>query len=172
MIKKILLFSLLIVFFSACSSKKVSIYNKKQSPSLQKITNKTKITAPKNANYKTKALYEEYNKWFGTKYKYGGESLSGVDCSSFIQQVYFNAFSLKVPRTTKAQAKTGYKITKTKLHAGDMIFFKTGWDVRHVGIIIENGKFIHTSTKRGVSMSSIHNPYWRSNYWQSRRVLP
>jgi lipoprotein Spr/probable lipoprotein NlpC len=158
-----------IIFLSACSSKKTRIYNKKQSSTLQK---KVKQTASKNSNYKTKALYEEYNKWLGTKYKLGGQSLSGVDCSSFIQQVYLNVFGLKIPRTTKKQAKSGYEIVKKELHAGDMIFFKTGWDVRHVGIIIENGKFIHTSTKRGVSMSSIHNPYWRGNYWQSRRVLP
>ena len=160
------------LFLSACSSKKTRIYNKKQTSSLKKYTQKTKTSIPKNANYKTKALYKEYDKWRGVKYKYGGTNKNGVDCSSFIQQVYYNAFGLKIPRTTKNQAIIGKKINKSQLHAGDMIFFKTGWSTKHVGIIIENGNFIHTSTKHGVVKTSIHNPYWKSNYWQSRRVLP
>jgi len=173
--KYIFIFIVFILIFSGCSSrKKVSCKSKKiytNKSKLEKL-NTQKIKIPKDANYKTKALYKEYKKWLGAKYKYGGESLKGVDCSSFVQQVYYDAFRLRIPRTTKKQSKVGRKIRKKELQAGDMIFFKTGWNVRHVGIIIENGKFIHVSTKRGVSKSSIYNPYWRSNYWQSRRVLP
>ena len=158
------------LIFSGCSSrKKVSYKNKKVE---LKTLEPKNIKLSKNSNYKTKALYEEYKKWLGTKYKFGGQSLKGVDCSSFVQQVYYNSFGLHIPRTTKEQAKVGREISKKELQAGDMIFFKTGWNVRHVGIIIENGKFIHTSTKYGVTSSSIYNPYWKSNYWQSRRVLP
>ena len=170
--------SILIIFiliFSGCSSrKKVSYKNKKSYTHKTKLTkykSKSKVV-PKNVNYKTKALYDEYKKWIGTKYKLGGQTLKGIDCSSFVQQIYYDAFGLRIPRTTKQQAKVGREISKSQLQAGDMIFFKTGWNVRHVGIIIENGKFIHVSTKRGVSKSSIYNPYWKSNYWQSRRVLP
>jgi len=86
--------------------------------------------------------------------------------------VYYDAFGLKLPRTTKKQALTGSSIAKNKLQAGDMILFKTGWNVRHIGIIITNGKFIHASTSRGVEISSVQNPYWKSKYWQSRRLLP
>jgi len=162
-------FLLLSILFSACTSRKKISYTHKIKTYKHKKTSQ-KLT--KNVNYKTKALHDEYKKWLGTKYKLGGQNLSGVDCSSFIQQVYYNAFGLHIPRTTKEQAKIGYEIKKSQLKAGDMIFFKTGWNVRHVGIIIENGKFIHTSTKYGVTASAVQNPYWKSNYWQSRRVLP
>ena len=169
-----LLISFSLIFIGCSSRKKVSYkYKKKYTKSVKLKKHKnSNIKIPKNANYKTKALYKEYEKWLGTKYKLGGQTLNGIDCSSFIQQVYYDAFRLRIPRTTKEQAKVGREIKRMELQAGDMIFFKTGWNVRHVGIIIENGKFIHVSTKRGVSKSSIYNPYWRSKYWQSRRILP
>ena len=165
-------FIITLLLFTGCSSKKTKIYQKKQTTSLKKYNKKTEFKAPKNSNYKTKALYRQYNKWKGAKYKLGGQNLSGVDCSSFVQQVYFDAFGLRVPRTTSKQALSGSSISKNKLHAGDMILFKTAFNVRHVGIIISNGKFIHASTSYGVVISSVQNPYWKSKYWQSRRVLP
>jgi len=170
----ILSFLIISIFFSACSSKKVIFHKNKKSYTHKTQLKKNQILKkyPKTVNYKTIALYNEYKKWIGTNYKLGGQSLKGIDCSSFIQQVYYNAFGLHIPRTTKEQAKVGKKISKNELYPGDMIFFKTGWNIRHVGIIIENGKFIHTSTKYGVTTSSVQNPYWKSNYWQSRRVLP
>ena len=171
----ILSFLILSILFSACSHRKKISYKNKKSYSHKTQLKKHKPAIKKlskNVDYKTKALRDEYKKWLGTKYKLGGQTLNGVDCSSFIQQVYYNAFGLRIPRTTKDQAKVGRKISKSQLKAGDMIFFKTGWNVRHVGIIIENGKFIHTSTKYGVTTSAVQNPYWKSNYWQSRRVLP
>lgn len=164
-----------ILLFSACSSRKTRIYKAKKQISLTKYKKSNehkKYTKKKNLNYKSIAIYKQYDKWKGTKYKYGGTTKRGVDCSSFIQQVYFDAFGLKVPRTTSEQVNIGYKISKNKLHAGDMIFFKNWRTGKHVGIMIENFKFIHASTSRGVVISNIHNPYYKSNYWQSRRVLP
>jgi cell wall-associated NlpC family hydrolase len=63
-------------------------------------------------------------------------------------------------------------VSKNSTKEGDLVFFKTGFNTRHAGIIIEQDKFMHTSQKNGVSISSLSNPYWKSRYWQSRRVLP
>jgi cell wall-associated NlpC family hydrolase len=52
-----------------------------------------------------------------------------------------------------------------------MVFFKTAPSVRHVGIYLENGTFIHASKKKGVMMSHLGERYWAKRYWQSRRVL-
>ena len=173
---KLCLFILVISLLNGCSSKKTRIYKKQKHISLSKYKKsqikKNTSQKHKNLNYKSVALYKQYKKWKGTKYKFGGTTKRGVDCSSFIQQVYFDAFGLKVPRTTSKQVNIGYKIDKNKLNAGDMIFFKNWRTGRHVGIMVEKGKFIHASTSRGVTISNIHNPYYKSNYWQSRRVLP
>jgi cell wall-associated NlpC family hydrolase len=116
-------------------------------------------------------LYEFYNEWKGVKYKLGGNSKSGIDCSALMQIAYKENFNLNLPRTTTNQAKLGKEIDKSELVAGDLIFFKTGRNSRHVGIYIENGKFIHASTKRGVTISKIDNIYFSKHYWKSQRVI-
>jgi lipoprotein Spr/probable lipoprotein NlpC len=163
-----------LLLLSGCSSKKTIKYRQKPSTQKTKLQNfkaKPKKSV-KKVDYKLKALQAEYKKWQGVDYKNGGCTKKGVDCSSFVQQVYYDAFGLHIPRTTKQQVKVGREISKKNLKAGDMVFFKTGWVDRHVGIYLQKGEFMHVSTKRGVSKSSLYNPYWRSKYWQSRRVLP
>jgi len=162
----LLVFAVLLLL-SGCSSKKISKPTYKN-----KKTKKAATTVKHTGNWINKALLKEYAKWDGVPYKYGGTSLKGVDCSSLMQILYRDAFGLKIPRTTKSQAKIGYQIKKNSSREGDLVFFKTGWNTRHSGIIIENGRFIHSSTKYGVMVSSLNNPYWKSKYWQTRRVLP
>ena len=117
------------------------------------------------------ALYEEYMKWEGTIYKFGGTSKQGVDCSSFVQQLYFNALGIKVPRSTKEQAKIGRWIKKSQLRSGDLVLFKTAYNERHSGVYLEHGKFMNASSTYGVTLSNLNNPYWKAKYWQSRRVF-
>jgi len=160
----------LILFFTGCSTKGKPHQIKKIKTSYAQ--HKKVPYKPKSKNYITTALYKEYKKWYQTPYKYGGCTTNGVDCSSLIQIIYKDAFNIDIPRTTKNQTKIGYKISRKSIHAGDLVFFKTGYNSRHVGIIIEYGDFIHTSTKHGVTISNLNNPYWKSRYWQTRRILP
>ena len=174
---KLLLFSLSLIFlFNGCSTRGVKAYKPQKKLSVISST-KTQTKAepnykPKQKSWVTTALYKEYKKWYKVPYKYGGTTLKGVDCSSFIQHVYYDAFHIRIPRTTKEQVKKGYYVKRTHLKEGDLIFFKTSYKDRHTGILIEKDKFIHTSTKYGVTVSSLHNPYWRNKYWQARRILP
>ena len=165
--KLLLLVLTALLLLSGCSSKKVSKPTYKA-----KKTNTSVTKVEHTGNWINKALSKEYAKWDGTPYKYGGTSLKGVDCSSLMQILYKDAFGLKIPRTTVNQAKVGYQVNKSTSREGDLVFFKTGYNTRHSGIIIEKGKFIHSSTKYGVIVSSLNNPYWKSKYWQTRRVLP
>ena len=165
--KFLLLVLTALLLLSGCSSKKVSKPTYKA-----KKTKKTATKVKYTGNWINKALSKEYAKWGGTPYKYGGSSRKGVDCSSLMQILYRDAFGLQIPRTTANQAKIGYQVNKSTSREGDLIFFKTGYNTRHSGIIIVKGKFIHSSTKYGVMISSLNNPYWRSKYWQTRRILP
>lgn len=125
-----------------------------------------------NGDFVENKLLQEYSKWKGTPYKYGGDNSSGIDCSAFTQRIYKDAFGIKIPRTTREQAKIGYKVNRYHSKSGDLIFFKTGYDTRHTGIMIEKDKFMHTSSKIGVTISSIYNPYWKNKFWKIKRVLP
>ncbi|MGB5446693.1 MAG: NlpC/P60 family protein [Psychromonas sp.] len=116
-------------------------------------------------------LYNEFDSWKGTPYHFGGVNKSGVDCSALVQQIYLDSFNIKLPRTTYSQAKEGYAVNKSKLQIGDLIFFKTSSYAKHVGVFIGNNKFMHASTSKGVMISKLSNVYWRSKYWQSRRII-
>lgn len=152
---KYIFYTLIIILLSACSSKSptpVQSISSTQSPTVKK-------------------LYRQYNRWRGTPYKYGGLSQSGVDCSGFTYQCYKSVFNCDLPRSTKYQIKEGKRVYLGELRAGDLIFFKTGWKDRHVGVYIEEGKFMHASSSRGVTISSLKNNYWKKCYWQAKRLF-
>ncbi|WP_028302396.1 NlpC/P60 family protein [Oceanospirillum beijerinckii] len=116
------------------------------------------------------ALYREYQYWKGTRYTLGGTSKKGVDCSGLIYVVYKKQFGIELPRTTLYQSKTGVWIKQNSLRPGDLVFFRTGSKVRHVGIYVEGNQFLHASTSKGVILSRLDNPYWKEKYWHSRRM--
>ncbi len=108
--------------------------------------------------------------WMGTRYKLGGESKNGVDCSALVRAVYDDAFSIDLPRTTGQQVNRGQKITRSQMRAGDLVFFRTGDQAKHVGIYLDNRKFVHASSSQGVTISPLKYDYWQENYWQTRRL--
>lgn len=98
-------------------------------------------------------------KWIGTKYVWGGNSLTkGIDCSGFVQQVYKH-FGYSTPRVSRDMAKKYTKISISELKPGDLIFYgkvSTNY-INHVGIYIGNGQVIHSSTNyKGVAISSMY----------------
>lgn len=120
----------------------------------------------------TQALYDYYNGWQGVPYRYGGVDRSGIDCSSFVRRTMSNLKSVNLPRTTSAQAQAGRPVPPGDLTPGDLVFFKTGYKTRHVGVYVGEGRFMHASTSQGVTMSRLDNVYWQRHYWQSRRLGP
>jgi len=98
-------------------------------------------------------------KWIGTKYVWGGNSLTkGIDCSGFVQQVYKH-FGYSTPRVSRDMAKKYKKISISELKPGDLIFYGRVKDnyINHVGIYIGNNKVIHSSTNyNGVDISSMY----------------
>lgn len=151
---KFLMLFLTLLFLTACSTKghsDLSGFNK-------------------NKNAIIKNLLAHYQQWRGTRYHLGGMSKSGVDCSGFVYIAYLQRFNLELPRTTINQIRAGYSVDKSELKPGDLVFFKTGVGVRHVGIYLDNGKFMHASSSRGVMISHLNNPYWKKHYWMCKHI--
>ena len=117
-------------------------------------------------------LSEHQQEWQGTRYRIGGNSKSGVDCSGFMQITFRDLFGIDLPRMTVDQAKEGTKISKSELRTGDLVFFNTGRgpNGKHVGVYVKNGQFLHASTKGGVIYSDMDSPYWTKTFWQARRL--
>jgi probable lipoprotein NlpC len=114
-------------------------------------------------------LQAHFLQWSGTPYKYGGNSKRGIDCSAFVSRTYKEIFGLYLPRTTRAQAVAGKKISRASVRPGDLVLFKTGILDRHVGIYLGNKYFMHASASKGVIQSRLDNPYWNDRYWKTIR---
>ncbi|WP_366185164.1 C40 family peptidase [Flavobacterium ovatum] len=114
----------------------------------------------------------------GTPYKMAGKTPSGYDCSGLVYST-FGEFEIKLPRTSYDQATAGKSLGQNtkKAEKGDLIFFKTNNSSRinHVGIVTEVSeeevKFIHSSTSRGVIISSTKESYYEKSFSQLNRIL-
>lgn len=112
----------------------------------------------------------------GTKYKYGGMTEAGMDCSGLVC-VAFEKENISLPRISRDMAKTGVPISFKDIEAGDLVFFKTSRRnvITHVGLVVESNrgevKFIHSSTSAGVIISSLDETYWKKAFAEVRRVI-
>ncbi len=110
-------------------------------------------------------------KFVGVPYKWAGVTPKGFDCSGFIWYV-FDKNSIHLPRTADVQYKAGKPVARGSLQKGDLVFFSTyEAGPSHVGIYIENGKFIHASSSKGVMVSNLADSYWKPRYLNARRML-
>jgi cell wall-associated NlpC family hydrolase len=116
------------------------------------------------------ALNTQHKNWKGTPYQFGGLTKKGIDCSGFVYRTYKESLGHSIPRSTELLAASGSNINKSDLRPGDLVFFKTSTKVRHVGIYMNNGSFLHASTSKGVMISKLDNPYWKGAYWKAKRI--
>lgn len=112
-----------------------------------------------------------YKDWQGVPYVLGGTGYEGVDCSSFMQIVFEDYFGIKLPRNTKDQIKVGKSVKQKGIRLGDLVFFKTGKNTLHVGVMVNSQEFMHASTSSGVMISGLQERYWAERYLTTRRVL-
>ena len=115
----------------------------------------------------------EIIKYMNTPYKYGGNSLNGIDCSAFTQNVYRDSWLLNLNRSAREQFKQGIVINdRSNLKFGDLVFFNTRRRVKpgHVGIYIGENLFAHASSKLGVTISSLEHDYYNKRYMGARRI--
>jgi lipoprotein Spr len=111
--------------------------------------------------------------WLGTPYRYGGMSKAGVDCSGLVGMIYRELGYDLLPRSSKEMQQTGSHVPLTQIRKGDLLFFRNGRKhVDHVGMYLDNDRFIHASSKLGVILSSINDDHYRSRFIEARRILP
>lgn len=160
--KRIVIFLLLAIALASCKSTS-SVANKNES----KRENRSLVNN----------LIEKATDNIGVRYKAGGTTKSGFDCSGLVYTT-FESESINLPRSSYEQAKIGKVIPLSDAKKGDLIFFKTNRSrqINHVGLITEVNsdevKFVHSSTSKGVIISSTKESYYKNSFEQVNRVLP
>jgi len=162
--------ALLFLFCMAgCSSKPVYTTNHTDMLSHPKpLPNLFKKPLSPPENNVLHSINEIFREWEGVRYQYAGQSKNGIDCSGFIQIMYKQLFDINLPRMVRAQMNTGKSVELERIHPGDLLFFQTKPNVKHVGIYTHSGNFLHASTSHGVTESNLNTPYWRARFLTAR----
>lgn len=156
----------ILLLFSACSTSKKAA-DKHDNVAIENQNEGIRI----DKNKVRDALVREAKKWKGVRYKSGGESHNGVDCSGLVMKVYLKVTGYKLPRNSSAQQKHVSSIKKKDLKPGDLVFFSiNSKKVNHVGLYVGNGEMIHASGSRGVIISKLSDSYYVKHYHSSGRV--
>jgi lipoprotein Spr len=123
------------------------------------------------SDIKNESLYRFINEWSGVPYKYAGKNKNGIDCSGLTTTLYLNLYKKTISSSTKALVGEVKKIKESDLKEGDLVFFITNEkSISHVGVYLQNNKFVHASTKKGVMISDLNEPYFKKTYACSGRV--
>jgi lipoprotein Spr len=160
-LKRITVLLLLAIFFTSCKSASSAVSSKE---------------SKKENKYIVSHLIETATDNIGVKYKAGGTTKNGFDCSGLVF-ITFESENIKLPRSSYEQSKIGVVIPFKEAQKGDLIFFKTNKSkqINHVGLIIETSsseiKFVHSSTSKGVIISSTKELYYQNSFAQINRIV-
>ncbi len=144
-----------------------------------KITPEGKYIVPGNWDYRKNykipqsRLIEITSSWIGTPYRFGGFSRKGIDCSGFVCRVFEEMSHVKLPHQSRKLRAMGTPVSLRNARPGDLVFFRGGLfnTVNHVGIYMGNNRFVHAATKKGVSMSSLDQQYYKERFVDARRIF-
>jgi lipoprotein Spr len=168
----IVIFSLLlIVSFSSCGAKKKVLSSHSNStPKVNEHPSKSSRTDVKshyaqllgvNSKSLNADLYTFIDEWMGSPHRLGGQHKDGIDCSGFVGMIYQQVYSKNLPRTSRDMADVIKRKYDNQLKEGDLVFFSFGGkSIDHVGIYLHNDKFVHVSTKQGVVISNLKDPWY------------
>ena len=174
--KNIALILLLLISLNSCKSSKGIVTKKSKTTVIETVE-----STPSIKNRETDSIANliiDYAKQFnGVKYKYGGTTDKGMDCSGLVTTA-FKSEDIYLPRTTQDLAKKGNLVDLKEVQKGDLLFFSTRKNnrkINHVGLVTEARfgyvEFIHASTSLGVIISNLAERYWYTAFVQARRIL-
>lgn len=172
---------------SNTSNKTVALTSKSEEKTVpaKKTSSKNKLVENEESDYEpdtdetsylVKQIIFTAMEFDGVKYRSGGTTTAGMDCSGLVTTV-FKSYDISLPRSSNDMSKVGKKIRREEIQKGDLVFFRTNGRsvINHVGLVTEvKGDeiiFIHSSVQRGVIVSSTKEPYYQRTFAQANRIL-
>lgn len=165
-VQKHLVFMLFILLsaFAGCKSKKV--FTDASDTRHKKVQGSVKeryaaVLDVKKRDIKNEELYRFIDRWKGVKHRDGGTGKRGIDCSAFTCLLQKEVYGRSLPRTAKDMAGQVKRKYENQLKEGDLVFFDfNGRKFSHVGVYLQNNKFVHVSTSKGVIISNLKDPWY------------
>lgn len=116
-------------------------------------------------------LYSFIDEWYGVPYKYGGKNKNGIDCSNFTSTLYNFVYNKSITGSSSSIFDQCKPISKNNLEEGDLVFFKIDGDkISHIGVYLQNNKFVHATTKKGVMINDLDEAYYKKYFYKSGRL--
>lgn len=170
-LQQLLLFGLLSLAVSSCTVQKKQRNARGSQPELRAPTgtstaNRSVLThyaqlLKANEKSLNANLFQFIDQWMGSPHRLGGMTSDGIDCSGFVLLTYQNVYQKNLPRTSRDMAENVVRKYDHQLKEGDLVFFSFGGKaVDHVGIYLHNDQFVHVSTKAGVIISNLKDPWY------------
>ena len=122
----------------------------------------------------TKELSTFVNEWVGVRYRLGGSTKRGIDCSQFTKKLYSEVYGIKLGNNCQQQWNQTKRVRRDSLEVGDILFFRSrlspsGW---HCGLYLGNGNFVHAANRaEGVKISSIDEPRYKKGFKGAGRLI-
>ncbi|MFY9243485.1 MAG: C40 family peptidase [Polaribacter sp.] len=186
----------LVLIFSSCSLQKTTLANKKDKNNaivkdrslVKPITLNEDIVRvdDKKDSFNSNTLETELIidkivtnalSYLNVKYKYGGITEKGMDCSGLVS-VAFSKEDIQLPRSSRNIAEIGMDVSLENVKKGDLLFFiirRNSNTINHVGLIVEVKDdeifFIHSTTSKGVIVSSLSEAYWTKTFVKAKSIL-
>lgn len=163
----------LLFLFSACSSsKKVAktepVKHESHERELKEKYASIVGVPAKDIDY---TLYAFIDAWYGAPYKYGGHSREGVDCSDFASILYEKAYGTSISGTCSSLLGQCKPVKESDLREGDLVFFRiNSKQASHVGVYLQNNKFVHASVHAGVVISDLNEAYYKKYFYKAGRI--
>lgn len=158
-----------VVTLSACHSKKLTVRNNdlpliNRGPYVMVKPDKdiaekyASLMGINRSDIKNGRLYSFIEEWYGTPYRFGGMDKDGVDCSGLVVLLEQQVYDQPMPRTCATQVNVVKRKYEEELQEGDLVFFDfDGKQYSHVGVYLQNGYFVHASTRKGVMIARLHD---------------
>jgi cell wall-associated NlpC family hydrolase len=154
---------LTVTLYSSCASRKIAtdVSGSKPVTSGSLKARYASLLDVKEKDLKNEKLYRFIDSWIGVPHRTGGMDKKGVDCSGFTTILTKEVYNKAIPRTASSQANAVKRKYERDLKEGDLVFFDfEGQKFSHVGIYLQNKKFVHASTSRGVIISNLRDPWY------------